>query len=111
MHDWLMMNPAIPIAIYIYFSLALMKLAERLKAKRTWLAWIPIANIYLITQLSKKPWWTLFAIVIPYLNIAAMIWWFWKICERRNRPEWWAIGMGVPIVNLVLIGVLAWSKK
>jgi len=42
--------------------------------------------------------------------LALMIWWWWKIAERRNRPGWWGILIGlIPVVNLILIGMLAWS--
>ncbi len=41
-----------------------------------------------------------------------MAYWWWKIAEVRNRPGWWGILIiFVPIVNLVLMGMLAWSDK
>ena len=46
--------------VYIYSALALMAIAKRTKTKNAWLAWIPIANIYLMTQIGGlHPAWTL----------------------------------------------------
>ncbi|MFA6888407.1 MAG: hypothetical protein WC254_02840 [Candidatus Woesearchaeota archaeon] len=104
--------------LYIYSALALQAIAKRTKTKNTWLAWIPFANIYLMTQIGKLPGWvTLFVICtfIPHIGpfIAAIftitIW--WKIAEARKYPGWWGMLMIIPILNFVLIGILAWAKK
>ena len=47
------------LAVYVYSAVALMFIAKRAKTKNGWLAFIPIANIYLITQVGKQSgWWT-----------------------------------------------------
>lgn len=103
---------------YVYVSLVLMTIAKRTGTPYAWLAWIPIANIYLMTQIGKLPWWLTFGVflaVIPYVGALAFlvlcsVFW-WKIAEARNRPGWWGIVIIlVPIINLILMGILAWSK-
>jgi hypothetical protein len=105
------------IGVYVYFALALMTIANKTKTKNAWLAWIPIANIYLMTQIAKlKGWWTLAILlsVIPIVGglafLGISIWWWWLIAERRKKPGWWGILMAIPIVNLIIIGILAWKK-
>ena len=103
---------------YIYSSFALMTIAKKTKTKRAWLAWIPIANLYLMTQIAKVDWWTmlivLFASLIPIIgplvSIAIIAWWWWKIAERTKKPEWLGLLMIIPVINLVVIGILAWAK-
>lgn len=106
------------IAVYIYGALALMKIAKKLKTEPAWLAWIPIANFYLMVKMVKWPWWTFFAIFLPIIPIlgnlalivvVVMIW--WNIAEALKRPGWFGILMIVPIVNLVVLGIMAWGKK
>lgn len=95
-----------------------MKIAQRTNTPNAWLAWIPIANVYLITQIGKVPWWTFLAIFlgwIPYIGsiglLALMIWWWWKVAEARNKPGWWGLMIAlIPVVNLVFLGMLAWGK-
>ena len=105
--------------IYVFFALALMTIAKKTKTENAWLAWIPIANIYLMTQVAKvSGWYTagLLLAVIPIVGniaiIALFCYLWWKIAEARNRPGWWGILIGlIPIVNLVMVGMLAWSDN
>ncbi|MBI2572843.1 hypothetical protein HYV86_03210 [Candidatus Woesearchaeota archaeon] len=106
------------IALYVYTSLAIMKIAQRLKVKNPWLAWIPIANLYLLTQCAQVPWWTMLVILVSWVPLigglavaAVSVWWWWKIAERRGKEGWWGVLMLIPIVNFVIMGILAWGKK
>ena len=105
------------IVFYIYMALALMAIAKRTGTPNGWLAWIPIANFYLMADIAKVPWWTMFAfllVFVPFVGgpafLAVTIWWWWKIAEARGKPGWWGILMLIPIVNLVVMGMLAWGK-
>ena len=106
------------LAIYLFMAFALMTIGNKTKTKNSWLAFIPIANIYLMTQIVKiSGWWTLLVIVawIPFVGsliLAALtIYLWWKIAERMGRPGWWGILMIIPIVNFVIMYLLAWGKK
>ena len=106
------------LAIYLYMAFALMTIANKTKTKNSWLAFIPIANIYLMTQIAGlSGWWTLAVLagIIPVIGsiavLAAMAYFWWLIAEKLKRPNWWGILMIIPIVNLVIIGILAWGKK
>ena len=105
-------------AVYIYTALALMTIAKKTKTKNAWLAWIPIANIYLLTQIAGiSGWYTLIilAAIVPFIGSLVVavftIWLWWQVAEVRHRPGWWGILMIIPIVNLVVMGILAWAKK
>ncbi len=106
------------IAAYVYTALALMTIAKKTKTKNAWLAWIPIANIYLMTQIAKLPaWLTLIVLlpIIPYIGgialIAASVYLWWKIAEVRNYPGWIALLMLIPLVNFIIIGIIAWRDN
>lgn len=125
MFAFMMFFAVIGIGVYVYSSLAYMKLAQRLNVKNGYLAWIPIANIYLITQLAGMKWWPMLlaiGLVIPIINVFAAIAlavfsviWHWKIFERMGKPGWWVLLLLIPIVGqivfLVLLGVTAWGKN
>lgn len=116
----------IPLAIislicYIYMSWATMTIANKLKVPNGWLAFIPIANLYLWTQIADVPWWTfllVFAAGIPFIGWyflipaipAIMAWWYIRAAKRRGFDEMMGIWMFVPLVNFVIIGILAWSE-
>ena len=48
---------AIAIILYVIKALALMRIAKRTKTKNSWLAWIPIADFYLLTQTARQSGW------------------------------------------------------
>jgi hypothetical protein len=105
------------LAFYIYAALALMAIAKKTKTPNGWLAFIPIANIYLMTQMAGiSGWWTLaiFAAIIPIIGglaiLAGMIYLWWIIAEKINKPGWWSILMLIPIVNIIILGIMAWGK-
>ncbi len=107
------------IAVYVFTALAFMNIAKRTNTPNGWLAWIPIANLYLMTQIAKVPWWTMLVILLAWipvlgslLVVGVSIWWMWKICENCKKPGWWSLLISfIPIVNLILIGILAWGKE
>lgn len=105
------------LAFYIYAALALMAIAKKTKTPNGWLAFIPIANIYLMTQMAGiSGWWTLaiFASIIPIIGgiavLAGMIYLWWIIAEKINKPGWWSILLIIPIVNIIILGIMAWGK-
>jgi hypothetical protein len=97
--------------------LALIAIAKKTRTENSWLAWIPIANFYLITQMAKQSGlWTLilFASFIPIIGglavMAVLVWLFWTIAEKIKLPGWTSLLLLVPIVNLVMLGIYAWKK-
>lgn|SRR3989338_3114825 len=101
---------------YVYFALALMTIAKKTNTKNPWLAWIPVANLYLMTEIAGVPWWTLLIVLfvglIPFVGglvvLGITIWWWWKIAEARGKPGWLAILMLIPVVNIAIPGIIAW---
>ena len=94
---------------YIYLSLALMTIATKTSTPNAWLAWIPIANIFLMLSIAKKPMWWFILCLIPLVNIVIVIIVFMAIAQARNKPGWWGILLIIPLVNLIAMGYLAWA--
>jgi hypothetical protein len=105
------------IAMYIYSALVLMAIAKKTNTPNGWMAWVPIANIILMLNIAGLPWYWIFAIfvgVIPFFGglalMAGIAYVFWLIAEKRKFPGWYGILCAVPIVNLVFMGILAWTE-
>lgn len=53
---------------YIFGSLVIMALADKTKTPKRWMAWIPIANIFLFLKIARKPaswfWWMIAPITL-----------------------------------------------
>ena len=105
----LMCVVVVGLAFYVYMALALQTIATKTGTANAWLAWIPIANAFLILSVAKKPMWWFLLFLIPLVNlvIAVMVW--MAVAQARGKPDWWGILMIVPLVNLIVPGYLAWS--
>ncbi len=106
-------------AIYVYSSYAWMIIARKLKYKKSWLAWIPIANISMVLQLGGFHWAWVFLILVPIVGWIALlvlaIISTWRIFEKRKYPGWFSLSMIIPkvggILYLVAIGFVAFADK
>ncbi|MBW2966355.1 hypothetical protein KY342_04595 [Candidatus Woesearchaeota archaeon] len=106
------------IILYVYTSLALMTIAKKTNTAHAWFAWIPILNIYLMMRIADARIWTfiifLIAGLIPIIGwliiLAIMIMWWWGIAKARNKSGILGILMLIPVLNLIILGYLAWSK-
>ena len=63
-----------------------------------------MVDIFNISFFWYASYWGLIAISIS-------IWWWIKIAEARGRPGWWGVLIVIPLVNFVIIGILAWGSS
>jgi len=96
--------------IYTYLASCLQIIAVKTDTENGWLAWIPIANIYLICKIAEKPGWWLLLLLIPVVNIFISIIVWMEIAKACNKSDWLGILMIVPIVNLIVLGYLTFSE-
>jgi magnesium-transporting ATPase (P-type) len=101
----------IALAIYVYYAVSLMKIANKTNTPNAWMAWIPIANLILMIQVAQKPLWWIILFFIPIVNIVVSILIWMEIAKAVGKPDWWGILIIVPIVNLIVPGYLAFSSS
>lgn len=109
------------IPIYIYWAFAYMIIAQKLKYKKPWLAWVPIANLFLLPILAKKEWQWGFLLLVPIINSVFIVLWTWQIYERRKYPGWLSLvpilsfipslGFLAIVANLIIVGFVAWKDR
>ena len=95
--------------LYIYLALCLQFLAKKTNTPNGWLAWIPIADIFLMLQISQKPLWWFLLFLIPIVNIVIGIIIWMKIAERVGKPNWIGVLSIVPVIGIAIPGYLAFS--
>jgi len=109
----------VAVVLYIYFAVAWKTIADKLKYKRSWLAWIPFANISMILQIGKFHWAWIFLLAIPVAGWIALFVMFiianWRIFDKRRYPGWFSLSLVIPnagfILYLIAIGFVAWKDK
>ncbi len=99
----------ISVGIYAYMSYALQTLANKTNTENGWLAWIPIANIYLMCKIAGKPGWWLLLFLIPLVNIVITVLVWMEIAKARGKEGWLGILMLIPVVNFIIPGYLAFN--
>mgnify|MGYP001600491221 CR=1 FL=1 len=121
----------VSLAFYIYVAFAWMTIANKLKYKKSWLAWIPIVNLAMILQLGGFYWQWIFLLVsapilalilfeitilsggiylplflAPILALIAFVIMItisqWRIFEKRNYPGWIIILSFIPWIGSVI---------
>ena len=98
------------LAVYVWLALTLYIIANKTGTRNSWLAWIPIANLYLMCKVAgMSGWWTIL-FFIPLVNIVLGIIVWMGIASARNQPSWLGILMIIPIVNLIIPGILAFTE-
>jgi hypothetical protein len=97
------------LAAYVYMALAVQTIAKKTGTANDWLAWIPIANLFLMLSVAKKPMWWFILFLIPLVGVVMMIIVWMAVAEARGKPNWWGVLMIVPLVNFVVPGYLAWA--
>ncbi|MFH1622638.1 MAG: DUF5684 domain-containing protein [Candidatus Omnitrophota bacterium] len=104
---------------YLYYSITLQTIAIKTGTESAWLAWVPIASLYLECKIAGKPWWWLllriFSNLVPFVGpvisiIISIIIWI-GIANARRKPSWLGILTVVPLFNIFLLGYLAFSKS
>jgi len=113
------------LGIYIYSSIAWMRIGKNQKYKNNWLAWIPFARSAMKLEMGGFHWALIFLLLIPIAGWIAVFVLvsisMWKIFEKSKYEGAWALSyplMAVPFVSWVatvayyiLIGFVAWKKK
>jgi uncharacterized membrane protein len=107
--SWLAAYWVFWLILYVYLAICLMVIANKTNTPNSWLAWIPVANIYLMCKVAGKPGWWVILFFIPFVNIVIGIIVWMKIAEARKKPGWVGILMIIPFVNLIIPGYLAFS--
>ena len=100
----------IGLAFYIYFALCHFLIGKKLDVPASWLAWVPIVNIFwpLLGAAGKRWWWGLLMLV-PLVNIVVIVYLWMCITENTGRNRWLGLLMLAPVVTFVFIGLLAFA--
>lgn len=99
------------IAFYAYFALCLQYMAKKTDTDNAWMAWVPIANMFLLISIAGKPVWWFLLFLIPLVDVIVAILVWMGVAERCGKPSWLGVLMIIPVVNLVIPGYLAFSKE
>lgn len=104
------------VIFYIYGALCLQFIAKKTSQEPVWMAWVPIANLFLMCRVAGLSYWWLLILLTSFIPILgpianavffAFLW--YKIALARNKPGWIGALAFLPLINIIVIGYLAFS--
>lgn len=107
---------------YIYSAICLQVIAKKTNTRNGWMAWIPIANLFLACNIGNVRYVWLFLLLSGFVPVAGtflapicdlclfgFLW--YRIALARGKEGWIGAITIIPVVGLFTMGYLAFSKK
>ncbi len=105
------------VLLYAYSALCLQTIAKKTNQGPEWLAWVPIGNLFLMCKIGSLSYLWLLGLLLGFLPLVgvffslALFGYVWyRIALACKKPGWLGILGCLPIVNLVVMGYLAFSE-
>jgi len=111
---WILVGSVLFLALYVYFSYCLMKMADLLQQNNIWFAFVPFLNYWLLCEMDNKGagwFWTMliFSFCLPFITVVMMILILMDVAEEMGFASWWGILALVPIFNIYVFYKLAFT--
>ncbi len=97
------------LVVWVFVCFCLKRICEKAGHEPGVLIWIPILNLVPQLNAAKLPVWMIVLLIIPIIQIPALVYLFWKLCEARGKPGPLGLLMLIPPANLGLICWLAFA--
>ncbi len=97
---------------YVVWAVSLFFIAEKANVKNRWVAFIPVVQLVVVLHIIDKSGWAIFLLLVPVLNIILSIIWMVKFfLAFEVNVGLIVLSIIIPIVNLVLMLIIAFSDK
>lgn len=96
------------VVAYVWTALCLYFIAKKTNTANPWMAWVPIANVFLMLNIAKRPLWWFVLMLIPLVNFVILIIVMMDMIKARGRPAWHVVLM--LLFGPIYMGYLAFSS-
>lgn len=96
--------------VYVLYTLPLFMIAKKSEHPYAWLAFVPLANLWLMCDMADKDVWWIILFFVPLINIIVYIAVWMALAENTNKPAWLGILMIFPIIGLITAYYLAFYE-
>ena len=94
------------LAILVFYIAAEWKIYEK-AGQPGWACIIPFYNWYILLKIVGKPWWWLFLILIPGVNLIFVIWTLNMLSKSFGKDEGFTVGL--VLLGFVFIPILGFG--
>jgi len=105
-----MSNAWLAATIYVFTAVPIFMIAYKSRHEYSWLAFVPIANWWLMCDMADRPAYWVILMMIPYAGAVfyALVW--MAIAENTNKPSWLGILMLVPVLSIIVAYYMAFYE-
>jgi len=96
---------------WIILSLPIMIIAMRTEPKNAILAFVPVAQFYLLIKISEKPMWWFFLQFVPFANIFIVIPIWMAIADRLGHNRLLGVFVFIPLIGPLVQWYMAIVEK
>ena len=108
----------IMLALYAYVAFCVQLIAKKTEVEPAWLAWVPLANFFLLCRIGGISYLWLLVLLISGVPLwgavfNAIFWTYawYKIAIACNKPGWLGLLTIVPFTGIFILPYLAFSKS
>lgn len=95
------------LAIVVFMIACMWKIYTK-AGKPGWASIIPIYNCIVLLEIVKKPWWWIFLLILPFINIIFAIWVLNLLSKSFGKTE--AFTIGLLLLGIVFYPILAFGS-
>ncbi|MFQ5500398.1 MAG: DUF5684 domain-containing protein [Candidatus Zixiibacteriota bacterium] len=107
-----MVGMVVIFAIYLYMAYMHFKVANLTgHSSSAWMAFVPIANIFLLCKTAGKPAWWFILCLVPFVNFIVIGIMWAATAKNVSQPPLWGWMTMVPFINFVALYVMAFKGK
>ena len=105
------MNSALfDLGLYLVYTISVFVIAQKSGHEYAWLAFIPVANLWLLCDMADVGCLWALLMLVPGLNILFYAFLWMRIAENTNKPPWLGIVMVVPLLNVAVACYMAFAE-
>ncbi len=102
---------AIIVAFYVLYCWLLYRIGKKMGYDKNWMAWVPIAQMYMLGELAGKDMTFILIMIIGsfvcgIVGAVMQVIAFMALAERMGKENWWGILTIIPVVNFIAMYVI-----
>ena len=95
--------------IILAFKIVTMWFLFEKSGEHGWISLIPIYNLIIIIRISGKPWWWIFFLLIPFVDIVFLVLVYDGLSKAFDRKDCFTIGLF--FLSIVFMAIIAFDKS
>ena len=96
-------------AIILAFRIVSMWYMFEKAGEHGWISLIPIYNLLIIIKIAGKPWWWIFLLLIPGVNVVFLVLIYDGLSDAFGKTDGFTVGLF--ILTIIFVAILAFDKS